>query len=90
VQATQALKKAREEIIEQCQAAQQEKNALQAQFEEDRAKIQKEKEQLLTKKIGIEEAVNRAFHSVIGLEKKVEEPIECQVTKLVEFIQQLQ
>jgi 3-methyladenine DNA glycosylase Mpg len=55
---------------------QQEKNALQEKFEEDRAKIQKEKEHFLTKKIGIEEAVNRALRFVIGLEKKVEEPIE--------------
>jgi hypothetical protein len=44
VQATHALKKSQEEIIEQCQATQQEKNALQEKFEEDRAKIQKEKE----------------------------------------------
>jgi VIT1/CCC1 family predicted Fe2+/Mn2+ transporter len=89
-QATQALKKAQEEIIEQRQAAQQEKNALQEKFEEDRAKIQKEKEQLLAKQIGIEEAVNRAFLSVTGLEQKAEEPIERQVTKLAEVIQQLQ
>jgi uncharacterized protein YaaN involved in tellurite resistance len=45
---------------------------------------------LLTKKIGIEEAVNKAFHSMIVLEQKAEEPIECQVMKLVEFIHQLQ
>jgi hypothetical protein len=89
-QATQALKKAQEEIIEQRQAAQQEKNALQEKFEEDRAKVQKEKEQLLVKQIGIEEAVNRAFLSVTGLEQKAEEPIECQVMKLAEVIQQLQ
>jgi hypothetical protein len=89
-QATQALKKAQEEIIEQRRAAQQEKDAIQAKFEEDRAKIQKEKEQLLTKQIGIEEAVNRAFLSVTGLEQKAEEPIERQVMKLAEVIQQLQ
>jgi DNA-directed RNA polymerase subunit L len=47
VQATQALKKAQEEIIEQCQSAQQEKNALQEKFEANRAKIQKEKEYFL-------------------------------------------
>jgi hypothetical protein len=47
---------------------QQEKNALQAQFEEDRAKIQKEKEQLLAKHIGIEEVVNGAFLSMNSLE----------------------
>jgi VIT1/CCC1 family predicted Fe2+/Mn2+ transporter len=89
-QATQALKKAREEIIEQCQAAQQEKNALQEKFEEDREKIQKEKENLLAKQVGIEEIVNISFHFMTGLEKKIEEPIEHQVMKLAEVIQQLQ
>ena len=38
----------------------------------------------------IEEEVNRAFHSVTSLEHKEEEPIECQVMKLAEVIQQLQ
>jgi hypothetical protein len=42
------------------------------------------------KQIGIEEAVNRAFLSVTGLEQKAEEPLECQVMKLAEVIQQLQ
>jgi hypothetical protein len=49
VQVTQALKKVQEDIIEQRRAMQQEKDALQAKFEEYRAKIQKEKEQLLAK-----------------------------------------
>jgi hypothetical protein len=38
----------------------------------------------------MEEAVNRAFRSVTGLEKKREEPFELQVMKLAEVIQQLQ
>jgi hypothetical protein len=71
-------------------AVQQERDALQEKLEEDRVKIQKEKEQLLVKQIGIEEAVNRAFLSVTGLEKKAEEPLEHQVMKLAEVIQQLQ
>jgi VIT1/CCC1 family predicted Fe2+/Mn2+ transporter len=65
---------------------QQEKNSLQSQFEEDRVKIQKEKEQLLAKQIGIEEAINRAFFSMTGLEQKSEELIEGQVMKLAEVI----
>jgi hypothetical protein len=69
---------------------QQEKNSFQEKFEEDRVKIQKEKEQLLAKQIGIEEAVNRSFFYVTNLEQKAEEPIERQVMKLVEVIQQLQ
>jgi hypothetical protein len=54
---------------------QQEKDVIQEKFEEDRAKIQKEKEKLLAKQIGIEEAVNRSFLSMTDLEQKVEEPI---------------
>jgi hypothetical protein len=42
------------------------------------------------KKIEIEEAVNRAFRSMTGVEQKEEEPLEHQVMKLVEVIQQLQ
>jgi hypothetical protein len=38
-------------------------------FTEDRAQIQKEKEQLLAEQVGVKEAVNRALHSVTGLEK---------------------
>jgi hypothetical protein len=52
--------------------------------------IQKEKEKLLTKKIKMEEAVNRAFHSITSLEQKREEPFECQVMNLIEVLQQLQ
>jgi hypothetical protein len=90
VQATQALKHTHEEIIEQRQAAQQEKEAIQEKFDKERTKIQKEKEKLLAKQIGIEEAVNRAFHSVTSLEQKAEEPLDRQVMKLAEVIQQLQ
>ena len=90
MQATHDLKHTHEEIIEQRQAAQKKKEAIQEKFDKEHAKIQKEKEQLLAKQIGIEEVVNRAFHSVTGLEHKAEEPIEHQVMKLVEFIQQLQ
>ena len=53
-------------------------------------KIQKEKEKLLAKQRGIEEAFNRSFLSLIGLEQKAEEPIEHQVMKLAEVIQKIQ
>jgi hypothetical protein len=89
-QATQALKQAQKEIIEQCRVATQEKEAIQAKFEEERAKTQKEKEKLLAKQIRIEEAVNRAFHSMTGLEQKAKETIEHQVMKLAKVIQQPQ
>jgi uncharacterized protein YaaN involved in tellurite resistance len=45
---------------------------------------------MLAKHIGIEEVVKRSFFSMTDLEQKEEDPIECQVMKLVEVIQQLQ
>jgi hypothetical protein len=69
---------------------QQEKDTLQVKFEEDRENIQKEKEKLLMKQIGIEEVINRASISVTSLQKKVEDPIKCQVMTFVEVIQELQ
>jgi hypothetical protein len=89
-QATEALKQAKEEAIEKRRVAQQEKDDLQAKFAEDRAQIQKEKEQLLTEQMGVKEAVTRALHSVMGLAQMEEETTESQVGKLVEAIQQLQ
>jgi hypothetical protein len=58
------LKQAKEEALEQRRFAQQEKDDLQAKFEEDREQIQKEKEQLLAEQIGVKEVVTRALHSV--------------------------
>jgi hypothetical protein len=43
-----------------------------AMFEEDKAKIQKEKDQLLTEKTVVKEAVTKALRSVSGLAQ--EEP----------------
>jgi hypothetical protein len=40
--------------------------------------------------VGVKEAVNRALLSVTGLEQMEEDPVENQVAKLVEAIQQLQ
>jgi hypothetical protein len=85
-----ALKQAQEEIIEKHRVVQQEKDDLQTKFKQDRAQIQQENEQLLTEQIGVKEAVRRALRSVIGLEKMEEGPVENQVMKLVEAIQQLQ
>jgi hypothetical protein len=84
------LKQAKEESIEHRWVAQQEKDDLEAKFAEDRAQIQKEKEQFLVKKMGVKEAVIRALRSVTGLEYMEEETAESQVGKLVEAIQQLQ
>jgi hypothetical protein len=69
---------------------QQEKDDLQANFAEDRAQIQKEKEQLLANQIEVKEAVTRALCFVMGLEHMEEHPVESQVGKLAKSIQQLQ
>jgi hypothetical protein len=89
-QATEALKKEKQEAIEQRQVAQQEKYGIQAKFAEDRAQIQKEKEQLLANQIGVKEAVIRALRFLVGLEWMEEDPVEIQVGKIVESIQKIQ
>jgi hypothetical protein len=59
-------------------------------FEEDKAKIQKEKDQLLAEKTVVKEAVTKSLRSVSGLAQEEEESTEMQVGKLAEAIQQLQ
>ena len=88
--ATVALKQAQEEVIEQPRVAQQEKDDLQINFEEDRAQIEQEKGKLLTKQVGVKEAVSRALCFVTGLEQIEEDPVESQVAKLAAAIEQLQ
>jgi hypothetical protein len=59
---------------------------LQIKFKENRAQIRQEKEQLLTEKVGVKEAVPRALHSVMGLDKMEEDLVDRQVVKLAEAI----
>jgi hypothetical protein len=59
-----------EVLLEQCRVAKKEKVALQTKFEEDKAQIQQEKQKLLTEQLEVKEVVNRALHSVIGLEPR--------------------
>jgi hypothetical protein len=90
-QATQALKQVQGVLVEQCRVAEQEKVSLQAKFEEEKAQMQQEKEQLLAEQLEVKEAVNRALRSVTGLEPtKAEDRVMHQVEQLAEAIQQLQ
>jgi hypothetical protein len=89
-QATEALKQEKEEVLEKLWVVQQEKDDLRVKFEEDREKIQKEKDQLLAEQTVVKEAVTRALRSVSGLAQMEEETTESQVGKLAEAIQQLQ
>jgi hypothetical protein len=52
--------------------------------------IQREKEQLLADHMGVKEVVTRELRSVTGLEQMEEDPLERQLGKLFEAIQQLQ
>jgi hypothetical protein len=61
------LKQEKEEIQEQLQTVWKEKYELRAMFEEDKEKIQKEKDQLLTERIRVKEAVTRSLRSMLGL-----------------------
>jgi hypothetical protein len=67
-----------------------EKDELWAMLEEDKAKIQREKDQLLTEQTVVKEVVSKELHSVSGLAQEEQESVEIKVVKLVEAIQQLQ
>jgi prophage DNA circulation protein len=84
------LKQAKEEALEKLRVVQQEKDDMRAKFEEDREKIQREKDQFLMEQTAVKETVARALLSVPGLAQMEEETTESQVGKLVEAIQQLQ
>jgi hypothetical protein len=59
-------------------------------LEEDKEKIQREKDQLLAEQTAVKEVVSRALRSVPGLAQEEHEAVEVQVMKLAEAIQQLQ
>jgi hypothetical protein len=52
--------------------------------------MQQEKEQLLAEQLEVKETVNRALHSVTGLEPQAEDRVTHQVEQIVEAAQQLQ
>jgi hypothetical protein len=79
-QATQALVKVQEVLVEQHQATKQEKIHLQEKFDEEKAQLQQGKDQLLTEQLEVKEAIRKALLSMIVIEIKV----EYQVTQQVE------
>jgi hypothetical protein len=74
-------------LVEQRRAFEQEKSALQAKFDEEKAQLQQGKEQLLAEQLEVKEAVNRALRSVTIIEVKAEDQITKQVAQLEEVIQ---
>jgi hypothetical protein len=89
-QATQALAQVQGDLLEKCSTAEWENLSLQAKWDEERAQLQKEKEQLLVEQLEVKERVNRALRSVTVIEVKAEERVPQQVAQLEEVIQQLQ
>jgi hypothetical protein len=84
------LKQVQGNIIKQCRIIEQEKIFLQDKFEGEKAHMQQEKENLLPEQLEVKEAVNRALHSMIGLELQCEDRVMHQVEKIAEALQQLQ
>jgi ribosomal protein S3 len=74
-------------LIEQHSAAEWENLSLQAKFDEEKAQLQQEKEQLLVEQLKVKEVVNRELHSVTVVEVKVEDQVTQQVVQLEEVIQ---
>ena len=71
-----------EEALEKLWVVQQDKDDIREKFEEDREKIHKEKDQFLTEKTTVKEAMTRALRLVSGLEQMEEETTESHVGKL--------
>jgi hypothetical protein len=95
--ATEALKQEKEEVLEKLRVArycvttyENEKEEFQAMLQEDKVKLQREKDQFLAEQTTVKEAVNKACRSVPGLAQEEQESVEVQVVKLAETIQQLQ
>jgi hypothetical protein len=88
-QATQALNQVQGVLIEQHNATEQEKIALQAKFNEEKEQMKLGKEQLLMEQLEVKEVVSRALCSVKVLEIKAEDRVTHQVEHLTKSIQQL-
>jgi hypothetical protein len=63
-----------------------EKDEIRVMFEEDNAKIQKGKYQLLTEQTAVKEAVTKELFSVVGSTQEEHKEVEVQVTKLAKAI----
>jgi phosphopantetheinyl transferase (holo-ACP synthase) len=84
------LKQEKEEVLEKLRVSQKEKDEIRVKFDQNNAKIQEEKDQLLTEQTAVKEAVTKALHVVSGLAQEELESDEIQVGKLDEVIHQLQ
>ena len=67
-------------------AYESEREEFQAMLQEDKAKLQREKDQLLIEKTMVKEAINTTYLSVPGLAQEEQELVKAQVVKLTETI----
>jgi hypothetical protein len=58
--------------------------------QEDKEKIQKDKEQLLAEQTRVKEVVNKSCHSVPGLAQEEQDSVDIPVANFSKTIQQLQ
>jgi hypothetical protein len=89
-QATQDLAQVQKDLEDHRSTAEKEKLTLQEKWDEEKAALQKNKEQLLVEKLEVRERVHSALRSVTVIEVKTEERVPQQVAQLEEVIQQLQ
>jgi hypothetical protein len=63
------------------------KDELRVMLEEEKEKIQREKDQLLADQTAVKEFVRKSLHSMPGSTQEDHEAVEVQVTKLAEAVQ---
>jgi hypothetical protein len=86
-------KQEKEEVLEKLRVAryyvtayENEKDEFWEMLEEDKEKIQREKDQLLAEQTTVKEVVNKALLSMPGLAQEEQESVEIQVAKLSKAI----
>jgi hypothetical protein len=73
-------------LVEQHQDVEEEKSALQVNFDEEKAQLQQGKEHLFVEQLKVKEVVNRSLRSMTVVEVKAEDQIMKKVVKLEEVI----
>lgn len=66
---------AQEDLLEQRSTIEHEKLTLQERFDEEKAQLHKEKEQLLVEQLKVQEMVHKALRFVTVIEVKAEERV---------------
>jgi hypothetical protein len=74
-------------LVEQHSAAEWENLSLQMKFDEEKSKLQQEKEQFLLEQLKLKEMVNISLRSVTVVEVKAEDQVPQKVAQLEEVIQ---